>query len=120
LAQIPLDASVATTTHLVPHLSGRREIIRFPSLQLRNDAGEVVNVDYIIADLWQAQQYQAAFNEERGLLQQSVPAIDRLSGSGEYGIIGFKDGVILMQKGVASNEQAIAAWQAFRQQISLT
>ncbi|MBD1897327.1 DUF2079 domain-containing protein [Coleofasciculus sp. FACHB-129] len=120
LAQIPRDASVATTTHLVPHLSGRREIIRFPSLQLRNDAGEVVNVDYIIADLWQAQQYQAAFNEERGLLQQSVPAIDRLSGSGEYGIIDFKDGVILMQKGVASNAQAIAAWQAFRQQISLT
>ncbi|MEP0751555.1 DUF2079 domain-containing protein [Trichocoleus sp. Lan] len=120
LAQIPPDASVATTTYLVPHLSGRREIIRFPSLQLRNDAGEVVNVDYIIADLWQAQQYQAAFNEERGLLQQSVPAIDRLSGSGEYGIIDFKDGVILMQKGVVSNEQAIAAWQAFRQQISLT
>jgi uncharacterized membrane protein len=120
LAQIPPDASVATTTYLVPHLSGRREIIRFPSLQLRNDAGEVVNVDYIIADLWQAQQYKAAFDEERGLLQQSVPTIDRLSGSGEYGIIGFKDGAILMQKGVASNEEAIAAWQAFRQQIFLT
>ncbi|MFE1748148.1 DUF2079 domain-containing protein [Coleofasciculus sp. H7-2] len=120
LAQIPPDASVTATTYLVPHLSGRREIIRFPSLQLRNDAGEVVNVDYIIADLWQAQQYKAAFKEERGLLQQGVPTIDRLSGSGEYGIIGFKDGVILMQKGVASNDQAIAAWQAFRQQISLT
>jgi hypothetical protein len=40
-----------------------------------------------------------------------------LSSSGQYGIIGFKDGVILMQKGAASVEQAIASWQAFRQQV---
>jgi uncharacterized membrane protein len=50
LAQIPPDASVTASTYLIPHLSGRREIIRFPNLQLRNDAREVVNVDYIIAD----------------------------------------------------------------------
>ncbi|MBD1925235.1 DUF2079 domain-containing protein [Trichocoleus sp. FACHB-90] len=117
LAQIPPDASVTASTYLIPHLSGRREIIRFPNLQLRNDAREVVNVDYIIADLWQMQQYQTAFREERELLQNGIPFIEQLSSSGQYGIIGFKDGVILMQKGAASVEQAIASWQAFRQQV---
>ncbi|MBD1904276.1 DUF2079 domain-containing protein [Funiculus sociatus GB2-A5] len=117
LAQIPPGASVTASTYLIPHLSGRREIIRFPNLQLRNDAREVVNVDYIIADLWQMQQYQTAFREERELLQNGIPFIDQLSSSGQYGIIGFKDGVILMQKGAASVEQAIASWQAFRQQV---
>jgi len=117
LAQIPPDASVTASTYLIPHLSGRREIIRFPNLQLRNDAREVVNVDYIIADLWQMQQYQTAFREERELLQNGIPFIEQLSSSGQYGIIGFKDGVILMQKGAASVEPAIASWQAFRQQV---
>jgi len=117
LAQIPPDASVTATTYLIPHLSGRREIIRFPNLPLRNDAREVVNVDYIIADLWQMQQYQTAFREERELLQNGIPFIEQLSSSGQYGIIGFKDGVILMQKGAASVEPAIASWQAFRQQV---
>ncbi|MBD2005848.1 MULTISPECIES: DUF2079 domain-containing protein [Cyanophyceae] len=117
LAQIPPDASVTASTYLIPHLSGRREIIRFPNLQLRNDAREVVNVDYIMADLWQMQQYQTAFREERELLQNGIPFIDQLSSSGQYGIIGFKDGAILMQKGAASVEQAIASWQAFRQQV---
>lgn len=115
LAQIPPDASVSATTYLVPHLSSRREIIRWPALQLRNDTREVVNVDYVIADLWQLQQYQVAFDEERQLLQQSIALIDQLSGNREYGIIAFKDGVILMQKAAASDSLATDAWLAFRQ-----
>lgn len=114
LAQIPPNASVSATTYLVPHLSSRREILRWPALQLRNDAREVVKMDYVIADLWQLQQYQVAFNQDRQLLKESVALINNLSSSGEYGIIGFKDGVILMQKGVASNPQSTAAWLAFR------
>ena len=115
LAKIPPDASVSATTYLVPHLSSRREIIRWPMLQLRNDAREVVNVDYVIADLWQLQQYQVAFDEERQLLQQSIALIEQLTGSRQYGIIGFKDGVILMQKAAASDPEATASWLAFRQ-----
>lgn len=117
LAQIPSDASVSATTYLVPPLSSRREILRWPALQLRNDARQVINVDYVIVDLWQLQQYQAAFDEDRQLLQQSIPVIDQLSSSQQYGIIDVKDGVILMQKGVASNSQATAAWLALRQEL---
>lgn len=117
LLKIPPDASVSATTYLVPHLSGRREIIRWPTLQVRNDAREVVKVDYVIADLWQLQQYQAAFKHDRELLQQSVAIIDELTGNREYGIIGFKDGVILMQKAALSDPEATASWLAFREEL---
>ncbi len=118
LTQIPPDASVAATTYIVPHLSSRRAIIRWPALQIRNDAKKVVQVDYAIADLWQLQQYQVAFKQDRQLLQDSVATIERLFSNGEYGIIGFQDGVILMQKGVTSVPEATAAWLALRQQLT--
>lgn len=117
LAQIPPDASVSATTYLVPHLSSRRAILRFPSLQLRNDAREVVNMDYLIADLWQLQQYQAAFKHDRRLLQDGVTTIERLFSNGEYGIIGYRDGVILLQRGVTSVPEATRAWLTFRQAL---
>lgn len=117
LAQIPPTASVSATTYLVPHLSGRREIIRFPALQLRNDNQQVINVDYAIADLWQLQRYQVAFKGDRADLLAMVPVIDRVSSNGEYGITEFKEGVILMQKGAVSNPEAVAAWLEFKKEI---
>ncbi|MBD1922334.1 DUF2079 domain-containing protein [Microcoleus sp. FACHB-831] len=116
LAEIPPDASVSTTTFLVPHLSSRREIIRLPGLQLRNDAKEVVNVDYVVADLWQQKQV-SGFKHEREALEAQVTAIDQITANGEYGIVGLKDGVILLQKGAASNPEANTAWVTFRQEI---
>jgi hypothetical protein len=115
LNQIPANASVSATTYIVPHLSSRREILRWPMLQLRNDAREVIEVEYAIVDLWQLHQYQAAFEEERQLLQTSITMIEQLTNNQHYGIISFQDGIILMQCGVASQSQAIAAWLAFRQ-----
>ncbi|WP_017319026.1 DUF2079 domain-containing protein [Mastigocladopsis repens] len=117
LAQIPPDASVSATTYLVPHLSSRREILRLPALQLRNDARQVIKVDYAIADLWQLQQYQAAFKGDRQLLKDIVLLIEQLTNNQEYGILDFRDGVILLKKAATSNEQATAAWLAFRQQL---
>jgi len=117
LAQIPADASVAATNTIVPILSSRREILRFPMLELRNDAGKAVKMEYVIADLWQLQQYQAAFRGERGQLREIVPAIDRMSKSGEYGIVGFEDGAILMRQGAVSNSASAAAWTSFRREL---
>ncbi|MCX7596898.1 MAG: DUF2079 domain-containing protein, partial [Fischerella sp.] len=118
LAQIPSDASVSATTYLVPHLSSRREILRLPALELRNDAKEVIKVDYAIADLWQLQKYQAAFKSDRRLLKDLVILIDLLTNNREYGIIGFQDGVILLKKAASSDTQATVAWLQFRQQLS--
>ncbi len=117
LAQIPKDASVSATTYLVPHLSSRREILRLPSLELRNDAQQVIKVDYAIADLWQLQQYQAAFKSDRHMLRDLVKQIDELSKNQEYGIIGFKNGVILLKKAANSDRHATNAWLQFREQL---
>ncbi len=117
LAQIPANASVAATNTLVPILSSRREILRLPMLELRNDAREAVKMEYIIADVWQLQQYQAAFRSERGQLQAIVPQIDRLSKSGEYGIVGFEDGAILMHRSAVSDSASVAAWTLFRREL---
>ncbi|MEG3863236.1 DUF2079 domain-containing protein [Microcoleus sp. herbarium12] len=117
LAQIPASASVAATNTIVPILSSRREILRFPMFELRNDAREPVKMEYVIADVWQLQQYQTGFRRERGQLQQIVPAIDRMSKSGDYGIVGFEDGAILMRKGAVSDSASAAAWARFRQEL---
>lgn len=117
LAQIPSDASVTATTYLIPHLSSRRELLRLPMLELRDDTRQVVRVDYAIADLWQLQQYLPAFDVDRELFQTIVPQIANLIGTGEYGVLDFRDGVVLLQRGIASNAEALAAWQAFVREI---
>jgi uncharacterized membrane protein len=115
LSQIPANASVAATTYLVPHLSSRREIVRFPELiKLRNDARVVVEVDYIVADLWQMQQYQPAFRSDLQTLKTSVELIDRLTQQHQYGIIGFQEGVILLKRSAVSDAKATMAWMTYR------
>lgn len=118
LPEIPPDASVSATTYIVPHLSSRREILRFPALELRNDRREVVQTEYAIADLWQLEKYQPAFKHDRALLQSMITVIDNIHTSGLYGIIRFTDGVILLRRGQASNPAAVTAWQTYREQIS--
>ncbi|CAD5979154.1 hypothetical protein PCC9214_04473 [Planktothrix tepida] len=113
LAEIPPDASVATTTYIVPHLSSRREILRFPLYQLRNDAGEVISVEYILADLWQLQKYGVAFSGDRNSFNEITQRIEQLTNNKEYGIIDFRDGVILMKKGVPSKPEAVKNYTSF-------
>jgi len=116
LAEIPEKSSVSATTYLIPHLSNRRELVRFPmSFQLRDEAGEVVEVDYAVGDLWQMREYSPVFRGDRDLLARSFRRIDETLEQGDYGIQRFEDGVILLQRGVASTPEALAQWQDFRQ-----
>lgn len=114
LAEIPPTASVAATTHIVPHLSSRREIVRFPDLHLRNDQGEVITMDYVIADLWQLQQYQVAFKDDRQKLEAMLPAIAQMLTSQDYGLRAVRDGVLFWQRGVPSDPQALADWSRWQ------
>lgn len=127
LAQIPPDASVSATTYLIPHLSGRRAVLRLPissrqelpglrMLELQDDTHQVVRMEYVIADLWQLQQYQAAFKDDRQLFQTLVPLLSQFLQTGEYGMSDFRDGVVLLRRGMASNSDALAGWQAFLQE----
>lgn len=117
LAEIPPDASVAATTYLIPHVSSRREVLRFPMYQLINDQGELVAMDYIIADLWQLERYGVAFSGDRNALQAIMENTDRLTGTQEYGILHFENGVLLMGRGVPSEPKAAEAWGEFRQRL---
>jgi uncharacterized membrane protein len=117
MQQIPPDASVSATTYLIPPISGRREILRMPFLHVRNDAHQVVDVDYILVDLWQLQTYQVAFKAERQSLQQVVPLIEQLLAQKKYGVVGLADGVILLKRNTPSDAQALAAWQTLRPTI---
>jgi len=98
---------------LVPHLSSRRR--NSPVARIATACAEVVKMDYVIADLWHA---AVSSRLHQQLIRASVTVIDQLSGNREYGIIGFKDGVILMQKAVASQPEATVSWLAFRRELS--
>jgi uncharacterized membrane protein len=117
IAQIPADASVSASTYIIPHLSGRREIIRIPGLEIKNELQEINQVDYIIIDLWQMEQYQAAFGEDRNWLNISNNLINSVVEKKQYGVLDFADGVILLQKNTESDKKAIAAWQTYQQKI---
>jgi uncharacterized membrane protein len=115
--KIPDDASVAATTYIIPHLSGRREIIRFPALEIRNDQREVENVEYIMADLWRLRRYQAAFDKDLLRLRTMTDTIEEITNRGEYGITDFINGVILMEKGADNDPEAVNQWLDFKEQI---
>ncbi|MEX0268279.1 DUF2079 domain-containing protein [Leptolyngbyaceae cyanobacterium UHCC 1019] len=114
LAQVPPNASVSATTYLVPPLSGRRAALRMPFLQFRNDQNQVENVEYIVADFWQLQQYQPAFGQERGYMEILPAKIDNLLAQNQYGIQAFQDGIVLMQRSKPSQPEALAQWKAIR------
>jgi uncharacterized membrane protein len=117
---IPQNASVSATTYLLPHLANRREIMRLPAFQFRNDVGGIINVDYVLADLWQLQQYQKAFKSERERLRKNIALIDQILADKKYGIIDVQDGVVLMQKQVFSNTQAVKNWLILREELQRT
>lgn len=117
LAQIPADASVSATTYLIPHLSGRRELIRLPGLQLVNDQKQAITVDYIVADLWQLQRYQAAFRSDRGQLEENTELIQEAISKKEFGLLDFKNGVVLLKRGAESNPALLPQWQGFYQEV---
>lgn len=116
LAQIPPQASVTATDHIVAHLSGRREVLRFPMLRFRNDAAQVRRVDYAIADLWYLQQYESAFPDYRKTLKLNAARVADLLNR-RYGLIDFQDGVALLQLRADSSPAALAAWTAYLQQL---
>ena len=95
------------------------ETFRFPLLEVVDDARDVVRMDFAIADLWHLQEYQVAFKHDRYLLQALVWAIDGLTASGEYGILDFRDGIILLQRDANSDPEAETKWNAWRQEIDL-
>lgn len=114
--EIPRDASVSATNNIIPHLSSRRALLRLPFIEFKTDQRDVQKVDYILADLWRLQQYAVAFEEEKTWIAQILPLFDRILRT-EYGVQSVKDGVILLQKGVPSQPEALQEWNRWRLQL---
>ncbi len=112
LAQIPTDATVAATNQLVPPLSGRRGVVRFPQYQLRLDNNQVQIVDYIITDLWYWRRFSLPWKNawDIGELNQRID-------QGEYGVIDIQDEVVLLQKGASTSPQWQQQWQRLYQEL---
>ncbi len=117
--QIPDQASVAAPTILLPTLSYRRAIIKFPYslLQFRNDDQQIENIEYVVMDIWRPLQYQIASRPMRNLIKDSVAKIDQITQNQVYGIIDFREGVILLRRSVQSNPTALANWLTFRETL---
>lgn len=114
LAQIPPAASLAASDHLLPHVSSRRAILRFPMLDFQNEHQETTSVEYIIVDLWQLQQYQVAFSGSRKELQTWLLIIQSLLDENRYGLVAATQGVFLLHEGQPSAPQATLAWHEFQ------
>jgi hypothetical protein len=117
LDQVPPDASISTSRFIVAHVPNRRAALRFPQLRFRNDNRKVEGVDYVMVDFWFSTQYQKAFQESRNTLKTDVTVVDRILRDRRYGILDFKEGVILLGKKAESNLTALANWQTFRKQL---
>ena len=116
--RIPDDASVAATTYIIPHLSSRRELLRFPQYQLLTDRGTVEPTQFIALDIAQLVTYAAAFKVDREQLQTIVPFVDRLLATREYGAIAFNDGAVLLQRNTDNDPAALTAWTTYRAAIA--
>lgn len=117
MKKIPDSASVAASTYIIPHLSGRRAIIRFPALEIRNDQQQVEPVEYILLDLWRLRHYQVAFDDDLARLRTMTRKIEAITNSGDYGITDFVEGTILLEKGAENNSEAVNNWLTFKTEI---
>ena len=117
LRLIPENASISTSGYIVPHLSGRRNIIRLEVMQMKDEEGKVVDIDYAILDLWQLQQNNLKVPLDRARIRAGVRFTDEALRNGTYGIAKVLDGVVLVQKSITSGPEVLAAWSKLRQEI---
>ena len=117
MQNIPNDASISTTTYAIPHLSSRRRIVRLPMLQIRDKENKITDVDYALVDMWQLQQHKLVGAKDTRRLKAMVPIIDRILQEKSYGIINFKDNILLFQKNQPSQPEALSNWWQLREEL---
>lgn len=93
------------------------KLFRLPGIEIENDQQNIEKVDFIVADLWRLVRYQVAFDEDWQRLKDYVGVIDQIVDQNEYGIVDFKEGVILLEKGKSSTPDSKQQWRAYRQTL---
>jgi uncharacterized membrane protein len=111
--RVPPDASVSASIWLIPQLSSRRAITRYPHLSLRDDAGEVRPADFVAVDVPGWRGCDPAALERRGHVYAEVARVRTLIARERYGAVAFAAGVVLAQRGAPHDPAALAAWSQF-------
>lgn len=117
LKLIPQNASVSTSGYIVPHLSDRRNIIRLEVMQMKDEEGKIVDIDYGLLDLWQLQQHNLKVPLDRARVRAGVRFADEALRKGTYGVARVLDGVVLIQKGITSGPEVLSAWSKLRAEV---
>lgn len=105
LAELPAMASVAASTPLIPPLAQRPVLVRFPRHVAYQDRdGQARPVDWIVVDLDWMRRYAVAFPKQRRDWRLSLKKLAELEG--RYAVRRVEDGVVLLQRGGVSDEDA--------------
>jgi hypothetical protein len=86
-------------------------------MQMKDENGKKVDIDYALLDLWQLQQNNLKAPIDRGRVRGGVRFTDAALRNGSYGIAEVLEGVVLVQKGITSKPDVLAAWSKLRQEI---
>jgi len=111
IRNVPDNASVSTTTQIIPQLSTRRVIMRLPALDIYNDQQQKIRVEHIVADLWELKEYSKAFKDSRMFLAATLPLLENLVNTKQYGVQQVEDGVVRLLQGQPSDPAMLSEWQ---------
>ncbi len=117
MGQIPPDASISTNTYSLPHLSGRRAIVRIPKVEFMGDSREIVTVEYLLLDFWHFKQPTLVSPLDGGRFKEVIPVVDRLLERNTHGIATLQGEILLLKQGVTSSPEDLSRWAALRNQL---
>jgi hypothetical protein len=86
-------------------------MLRFPNVELINDAKERVNVEYALVDLWKNIQFWSISRGDRRIFWENTTKIQTLLDLNLYGIVDYQEGIVLLKRDTPSNPTALSAWQ---------
>ncbi len=99
LKVIPINASVAAETHLIPQLATRRVLMRFPeNYKFLNLQKEVELVDIIISQPRFNASYSKAFEHQARWLKESIRIMKELVNDKSYGVLACSSKGIILEK----------------------
>ena len=98
-------ASVSTNTNLIPWLSGRQILVRFPQgTKYQNINKQIYSVDWVAIDLKTLAHFSEAFSRDRERLKKSLNWLD--ADSSMYRVQSIEDGVVVLNRN-GKNDQKL-------------
>ena len=105
---IPAEASISADTPLLPLVSQREVVLRFPEhVKYLNRKDTIKNVDWVLAFPNYYLPFIPLFKEESSRWQLITHKLKALATEGEYGVKYCEGGVIALNKGVQSSTEAM-------------